>query len=243
MKQPADIMSRLKKMIPEGIEPAFTSSEDWMAWQQEEGRKRSESMVRENIARKMERQFGRSGIRELHRDCSFENYKATTTQQKIVREKARLYAVDFGKTMAGFIFSGNPGTGKNHLAAAICNDLLRRNKTVLIITVADIMSAMRETFNNADAAKTEERLLDDLSRVDLLVIDEIGVQNESRYEKVVINQIVDRRTSSRRPTGMLTNLNQEGLHRQLGERVMDRMKLGQSLWLHFDWDSYRDNVF
>ncbi|MDY0969764.1 DNA replication protein DnaC [Siccibacter turicensis] len=243
MKQPADIMSRLKRLVPEGIEPAFTSPEEWMAWQQEEGRKRSESLMRENIAKKMERQFGRSGIRELHRDCSFENYVATTTQQKIVREKARHYAVDFGKTMAGFIFSGKPGTGKNHLAAAICNELLRRNKTVLIISVADIMSAMRETFNNSDSVKTEERLLDDLSRVDLLVIDEIGVQNESRYEKVVINQIVDRRTSSRRPTGMLTNLDEAGMYRQLGERVMDRMKLGKSLNLIFDWDSYRDKIY
>ncbi|MGV7091922.1 DNA replication protein DnaC [Siccibacter turicensis] len=243
MKQPADIMSRLKRLVPEGIEPAFTSTEEWMAWQQEEGRKRSESLMRENIAKKMERQFGRSGIRELHRDCSFENYVATTTQQKIVREKARHYAVDFGKTMAGFIFSGKPGTGKNHLAAAICNELLRRNKTVLIISVADIMSAMRETFNNSDSVKTEERLLDDLSRVDLLVIDEIGVQNESRYEKVVINQIVDRRTSSRRPTGMLTNLDEAGMYRQLGERVMDRMKLGKSLNLIFDWDSYRDKIY
>jgi len=243
MKQPADIMSRLKRLVPEGIEPAFKSSEEWMAWQQEEGRKHAESLERENMARKMERQFGRSGIRELHRDCSFENYVVTTGPQKIVREKARLYAVEFGKTMAGFIFSGKPGTGKNHLAAAICNELLRRNKTVLIISVADIMSAMRETFNNSDSLKTEERLLDDLSRVDLLVIDEIGVQNESRYEKVVINQIVDRRTSSRRPTGMLTNLDEAGMYRQLGERVMDRMKLGKSLNLIFDWDSYRDKIY
>lgn len=242
MKQPADIMARLKRLIPQGIEPAFSSSEEWQTWQQEEGRKRSESLVRENIAKKMERQFGRSGIRELHRDCAFENYHASTTQQIMVREKARLYAADFGKTMAGFIFSGRPGTGKNHLAAAICNELLRRDKTVLIISVADIMSAMRETFNNANTQKTEAQLLDDLSRVDLLVIDEIGVQNESRYEKVVINQIVDRRTASRRPTGMLTNLNGDELIGKLGERVMDRMKLGKSLMLIFDWDSYRDNV-
>lgn len=242
MKQPADIMARLKRLIPPGIKPAFSSSEEWQAWQQEEGRKRSESLVRENIAKKMERQFGRSGIRELHRDCAFENYQTSITQQIMVREKARLYAADFGKTMAGFIFSGRPGTGKNHLAAAICNELLRRDKTVLIISVADIMSAMRETFNNADSQKTEARLLDDLSRVDLLVIDEIGVQNESRYEKVVINQIVDRRTASRRPTGMLTNLDEAGMYRQLGERVMDRMKLGKSLVLLFDWDSYRNNV-
>lgn len=79
-------------------------------------------------------------------------------------------------------------------AAAICNELLLRGKSVLIITVADIMSAMKDTFGNRETS--EEQLLNDLSMVDLLVIDEIGMQTESRYEKVIINQIVDRRSSS-----------------------------------------------
>ena len=78
--------------------------------------------------------------------------------------------------------------------------------------------------------------------MDLLVIDEIGVQTESRYEKVIINQIVDRRSSSKRPTGMLTNHNIDEMTRLLGERVMDRMKLGNSLYVIFDWESYRSRV-
>ncbi len=64
------------------------------------------------------------------------------------------------------------------------------------------------------------------SNVDLLVIDEIGVQTESKYEKVIINQIVDRRSSSKRPTRMLTNSNMEEMTKLLGERVMDRMRTG-----------------
>lgn len=242
MKQPTDLIARLKKLAPSGIEPAFKTGEELMAWQQEQGRKHAQLLARENQSLKIERSFGRSGIRELHRDCSFENYRAKTTQQIMIKEKARQYAADFGKTMGGFVFSGRPGTGKNHLAAAICNALLQQGKTVMIITVADIMSAMRETFNNNESGRSEEKLIDDLSSVDLLVIDEIGVQNESRYEKVIINQIVDRRTSSRRPTGMLTNLDEIGLNRQLGERVMDRMTMGQSMWLNFNWESYRPNV-
>lgn len=137
-------------------------------------------------------------------------------------------------------FLVSQGTGKNHLAAAICNELLLRGKSVLIITVADIMSAMKDTFRNSGTS--EEQLLNDLSNVDLLVIDEIGVQTESKYEKVIINQIVDRRSSSKRPTGMLTNSNMEEMTKLLGERVMDRMRLGNSLWVIFNWDSYRSRV-
>lgn len=152
---------------------------------------------------------------------------------------ARQYVDEFDGNIASFIFSGKPGTGKT-TAAAICNELLLRGKSVLIITVADIMSAMKDTFSNRETS--EEQLLNDLSNVDLLVIDEIGVQTESRYEKVIINQIVDRRSSSKRPTGMLTNHNIDEMTRLLGERVMDRMKLGNSLYVIFDWESYRSRV-
>lgn len=240
MKHVTDLMMRLKKMMPRDIKPAFTTAEELLAWQQEQGKLRSASIARENQAMKMQRTFKRSGIRELHMNCSFDNYQVESEGQMKALDLARKYANEFDGNIASFVFSGRPGTGKNHLAAAICNELLLRGKSVLIITVADIMSAMKETFGNRETS--EEQLLNDLSKVDLLVIDEIGMQTESRYEKVIINQIVDRRSSSKRPTGMLTNSNMDEMNKLLGERVMDRMRLGNSLWVIFNWDSYRHRV-
>ena len=240
MKDVGEMMKRLQKMMPAHVKPAFTTGEELLAWQKEQGEIRSAAIDRENRAMKMQRTFNRSGIRPLHQNCSFENYKLENERQMSALSQARQYVEEFDGNIASFIFSGSPGTGKNHLAAAICNELLLRGKSVLIITVADIMSAMKDTFTNRET--TEEQLLNDLSSVDLLVIDEIGVQTESRYEKVIINQIVDRRSSSKRPTGMLTNYNIEQMTRLLGERVMDRMKLGDSMYIIFDWDSYRSRV-
>lgn len=170
----------------------------------------------------MQRTFNRSGIRPLHQNCSFENYRVECEGQMNALSKARQYVEEFDGNIASFIFLVSQNR-QNHLAAAICNELLLRGKSVLIITVADIMSAMKDTFRNSGTS--EEQLLNDLSNVDLLVIDEIGVQTESKYEKVIINQIVDRRSSSKRPTGMLTNSNMEEMTKLLGERVMDRMRL------------------
>ncbi|MDK9583354.1 DNA replication protein DnaC [Lelliottia wanjuensis] len=240
MKNVGDLMKRLQKMMPANVKPAFTSGEELLAWQKEQGKMRSEALTRENRAMKMQRTFNRSGIRPLHQNCSFENYIVENDGQQNALEKARLYVEGFDDNIASFIFTGKPGTGKNHLAAAICNALLLQGKSVLIITVADIMSAMKDTFNNKNMS--EEQLLKDLSNVDLLVIDEIGVQTESKYEKVIINQIVDRRSSSKRPTGMLTNYTLQEMTQLLGERVMDRMRLGASLWVNFNWGSYRDRV-
>ncbi|WP_312054927.1 DNA replication protein DnaC [Pantoea brenneri] len=241
MKTPNDLFSRLKRMMPAGTRPKFTNGEELLAWNQEQGRLRSEAIVRENRAMKMQRIMGRSGIRELHINCSFDNYRVENEGQRKALEQARQYAAEFEDSIASFVFSGRPGTGKNHLAAAIGNDLILRGKSVLIVTVADLMSSMKGTFSGSSGI-TEERLIQDLSSVDLLVIDEIGMQSESRYEKVIINQIVDRRSSSKRPTGMLTNLNPNEMNTLLGERVMDRMRLGNSLWVRFDWESYRSRV-
>ena len=240
MKNVGDLMKRLQKMMPSNVKPAFTSAEELLVWQKEQGEIRAAAIARENRAMKMQRTFNRSGIRPLHQNCSFENYKVECQGQLDALNQARQYVADFDSSIASFIFCGNPGTGKNHLAAAICNELLLRGKSVLIITVADIMSAMKDTFSNRETS--EEQLLNELSTVDLLVIDEIGVQSESRYEKVIINQIVDRRSSSKRPTGMLTNHNVEVMNRLLGERVMDRMMLGDSLYVLFDWGSFRSRV-
>ena len=197
MKNVGDLMQRLQKMMPAHIKPAFKTGEELLAWQKEQGAIRSAALERENRAMKMQRTFNRSGIRPLHQNCSFENYRVECEGQMNALSKARQYVEEFDGNIASFIFSGKPGTGKNHLAAAICNELLLRGKSVLI---------------------------------------------ESKYEKVIINQIVDRRSSSKRPTGMLTNSNMEEMTKLLGERVMDRMRLGNSLWVIFNWDSYRSRV-
>ncbi|QIQ41087.1 MAG: DNA replication protein DnaC [Buchnera aphidicola (Aphis urticata)] len=236
-----EFFKRLQRIMPNNIKPKFENDQDLLSWNQEQGRISSESILRENKAMKMQRVLGRSGIRELYMNCSFENYKIEHEGQRKVLKAAKRYAEEFNENIASFIFSGRPGTGKNHLASAIGNYLILHGKSILIVTVADLMSNMKGTFSGASNI-TEENLLHNLSSVDLLMIDEIGMQTESRYEKVIINQIVDRRSSSKRSTGMLSNLDHKGMKSLLGERVIDRMRLGNSLWLTFEWESYRQYI-
>ncbi|CAL4317859.1 DNA replication protein DnaC [Buchnera aphidicola] len=241
MKNYTNIFKRIKKLIPNHIQPKFKNEIDLLNWNQAQGKIDSESIIRKNKAMKMQKILGRSGIKELYINCSFENYKIEHEGHLKVVKATRKYAEEFHSSIASFIFSGRPGTGKNHLASAIGNYLILNGNSVLIVTVADLMSNIKSTFNG-NTKMTEERLLNELSSVDLLMIDEIGMQTESRYEKVIINQIVDRRSSSKKSTGMLSNLDHRGMKSLLGERVIDRMKLGKSLWLTFEWNSYRKHV-
>ncbi|HIB6513857.1 TPA: DNA replication protein DnaC, partial [Klebsiella pneumoniae] len=68
-------LERLKKLIPPGVEPKFGSVEEWRTWQAEEGRKRCEELEKQNQRTRAEKIFGRAGIQDLHRSCTFANYQ------------------------------------------------------------------------------------------------------------------------------------------------------------------------
>lgn len=233
-------LERLKKIIPASVQPKFTSVEEWQAWQETEGRKRSGEIDKMNQRARSEKIFGRAGIQALHRSCSFANYEVKGPEQRQAYSMAKSYAQNFGGgSFASFVFSGAPGTGKNHLAAAIGNHLLGAGHSVLVVTIPDLMLRVRECY---DDGQSESSLLNDMCNVDLLVLDEVGIQRGSSGEKVIINQVIDRRLSSMRPVGILTNLNHGELVNTLGARVMDRLQMDGGIWVNFDWESYRKNV-
>lgn len=233
------VLERIRRLAPQHVTAPFSTVEEWREWQLAEGRKRCEEIERLNRQTRVEKILNRSGIQPLHRKCSFANYRVQNDGQRHALSQAKSIADELVSGCTNFAFSGKPGTGKNHLAAAIGNHLLKIGKTVIVVTVADVMSALHASYDNGQSG---EKFLRELCEVDLLVLDEIGVQRETKNEQVVLHQIVDRRTASMRSVGMLTNLNYGAMKTLLGERVMDRMTMNGGRWVIFDWESWRPNV-
>ncbi|EEP8451849.1 ATP-binding protein [Salmonella enterica subsp. enterica] len=233
------VLERIRKLAPPHVIAPFRTPEEWREWQLAEGRKCCEEIERHNRQVRVEKILNRSGIQPLHRKCSFANYRVQNDGQRYALSQAKSIAGELENGCTNFAFSGKPGTGKNHLAAAIGNHLLKNGKTVIVVTVADVMSALHASY---DDGQSGEKFLRELCRVDLLVLDEIGIQRETKNEQVVLHQIVDRRTASMRGVGMLTNLNYDAMKSLLGERVMDRMTMNGGRWVNFNWESWRPNV-
>ena len=76
------LLERLRRVIPAGIEPKFSSAEELMAWHREEGARRAAEVDKINQQARAEKIFGRSGIQNLHRGCTFANYEVITAGQK-----------------------------------------------------------------------------------------------------------------------------------------------------------------
>lgn len=239
LSKSAEVMARFLALKPPHVKAHYQTSEELMAWQQEEGKKAAKRVTDLNRMARLERVLGRSGIQPLHQDCGFRNYLVESPEQQQALTLAQAFLQNFGQTHGGFIFSGNVGTGKNHLATAIVRNLIKEGRVAAIITVAEICQKFRASFEKNSPVK-EATLLKDLCQLDLLVLDEVGVQKSTHndFEINLLSQIVDRRQLLLKPTGMLTNLNYDQLLSLLGERMMDRQTNG-GLWIPFTWQSYR----
>lgn len=241
MKTPHSVLEKFFRLMPDHIEPKFKTAEELLAWHREQAEIDSKRIAAENQKTRLQKIMGKSGISKLHQHCTFENFDAYTDDHKQAAFRAKNYAENFGKYFGGFVFSGNPGTGKNHLAAAIGNYLIQKGHSILIVTLPDLMMRVRETYDK-DSRLTESQLINDLCSVDLLVFDDVGVQRSNLNEYLIVFQVIDKRTSSKKPTGILTNLSQQKLAESLGERVIDRLRMGKPIAINFAWESYRKKI-
>ena len=82
-------------------------------------------------------------------------------------------------------FVGNAGTGKTHLAIALGQAACRAGKRVRFFTAAALVTALEE----AQKQYRLDRLLGQLDKVDLLVVDELGYLSFSRAGAELLFQI------------------------------------------------------
>jgi len=240
MNNNINFLKRLKKIIPSHIQPKFKYEKELLTWNYQQGELFSKYIIQKNKKMKKKYILEKSGIGKLHINCSFKNYIIQHTGHKKALLLSKNYARKFNTINSNFIFLGKSGTGKSHLAIAIGNYLILKGKNIFIITISNLMLNIKKSFNNTNKNFTEEKIINHLSTVDLLILDEIGIQTESKYEKIIIHQIVTRRTSERKPIGILSNLNYQEIQKVLGTHIMNKIKLKNSLCLNFFWNSYKE---
>lgn len=185
--------------------------------------------------------LGEAGIPDRFVSRTLENYKATNTGQKVAWDFATSYAEQFDKvieTGRSAIFCGKPGTGKTHLAIGIALHVMAKGKCAMFTTVQRMMRRVKDTFRK-DSQESESDVINLLVYPDLLIIDEIGVQFGSDFEKNLMFDILNERYENRRPTLLLSNLTVPEVKAFLGDRIYDRLKEDGGQCVSFDWKSHR----
>ena len=169
-------------------------------------------------------------------------YGAHRDRQGNVLSYTRGFADDFArhrKAGTWLLFVGNTGTGKGHLCAAIINRIIQSGYSALFTKTPRLLREIKDTFNR-DSEVTQSEILRRMGELDLLVIDEVGVQFGTDTERMILYEVLDLRYEAMLPVILTSNIrNMKTLEKILGERVIDRLFEGESRILFFDWESYR----
>ena len=104
----------------------------------------------------------------LHRDLAGFNFDGTEVDQKLILQ---LTEAKFTEAAHNVVMVGGPGTGKTHLAIAIgVAGITKHGKRVRFYSTVDLVNALEQEKAQGKAG----RLALSLSRMDLVVLDELG---------------------------------------------------------------------
>jgi len=119
---------------------------------------------------------------------------------------AKRYAERFNAQSPSLVFySPGNGTGKTHLAACITNYVLHEKRLpVLFKKARDLMLDIRRTFSDR-GDMTEADILDRVLSVQLLVLDDVGVDPTSQWLQATYWTVFDRRLEWQLPVLVTTN--------------------------------------
>lgn len=183
----------------------------------------------------------RSRIPLRFKSRRFDNYFVENEGQAKALKISRMYAESWAKVReagTGLIFSGKAGAGKTHLACSIAHEVIERGANVHFATVAEVMRQIKSSFAK-DSGTTEQNEIDYFSNIELLILDEVGMDYGTDFNKALIFEVLNNRNGNVLPTILLTNLDMGSLVEYMGERLVDRMREGGGRTVSFTWESYR----
>ncbi len=134
------------------------------------------------------------------------------------------------KKCKGLFLHGNFGSGKTYLISALFNELKKNNVDSEIVYYPELLSDIKEDFDNYG------NTMNYLKEVDLLLIDDIGAEKVTEWSRdEILGTILQSRMNNYKTTFFTSNLNIEELEQHLrvssfsddqvkARRIIERIK-------------------
>ncbi|MGI8623391.1 MAG: ATP-binding protein [Solirubrobacteraceae bacterium] len=155
---------------------------------------------------------------------SFDRPPVTEIDPHVVTE-VRRYVADLDEHLdagRGLWLMGDVGTGKTTLAMLVSKATLERRRTVAIYSLPRLLSELRKTFSDSSDL-SYLGLLDSLTSVDLLHLDDVGTERSNEWVLEQLYAIVNARYEEQRAIVLTTNLQPDALAEQITERTASRL--------------------
>jgi DNA replication protein DnaC len=163
-------------------------------------------------------------IPKRYRDVAFERPPVTEIEPRRVVDEVRAFATRIGEHLdagRGLWFMGPVGTGKTTLAILVSKAALAAGRSVAIYSLPRLLNEIRDTHR---AERSHLELLDRLTAVDLLHIDDVGAERTTDWVLEELYSIVNARYEDRRSMVITTNItDRDELCQQITERTVSRL--------------------
>ncbi len=161
-------------------------------------------------------------IPRRYRDVALERPPVTDIDPQVVSATRRFAETIDEKLDAGrgLWFMGPVGTGKTTLAMLVSKAALKAGRSVAIYSLPRLLNEIRDTHR---AERSHVALLDRLTSVDLLHVDDVGAERTTDWVLEELYSIVNARYEDQRSMVITTNLDHDQLSSQVSERTVSRL--------------------
>ena len=143
-------------------------------------------------------------------DYQLENFIITENNEKEVKIAKDFTQKCINKNQKnGLIITGKSGTGKTHLATAILNKLTEKDMLVLMGRLILLLDVIKDTFK--DFSSKEKDIIELYSKVDMLIIDDLGTERISSWALEKLYTIIENRNENKLPIIVTTRFDKESL--------------------------------
>lgn len=182
----------------------------------EEREEREKLEERKQKMLRLEKLRSHSLMGKQFESCTFENFEIDSENKgmyKLGKNYCKSWQ-EMKKKNMGLLLYGPPGTGKTFLAFCIANELLNNTVPVVAISSIGLLNKIKETYRNF-GREGEAEIINNLKNASLLILDDLGAENNTDWAKEKIYEIIDSRYRDKKPCIVTTNLTREGLKQKL----------------------------
>ncbi|MGN0676204.1 MAG: ATP-binding protein [Ruminococcus sp.] len=142
------------------------------------------------------------------------------TIMKKIFEKSKNFAENFGNDNESILMIGNTGLGKTHLSLAIANEVLKKGYIVIYDSVINILHKIEAEHFGRDKINDTLSLIND---VDLLILDDLGMEYTSSFYVSMIYNIINTRLNKSKSTIINSNLTMKEMIDKYSTRITSRL--------------------
>ncbi len=135
----------------------------------------------------------------------------------------RTFLDTFDEAAPNLLFYGPTGTGKSFLSICTAGEILKRGKTVLYFSAADVLEKISGYAQNAEEKQQIQDLVKELSETELLVLDDLGTEINNSFISSRLFTIINERILKGLSTVISTNLPLDELRSRYSDRVFSRI--------------------